>query len=126
MLAVRAGAGEPVAEAPAPPPAKHSFLSPVGDFIRDDILQPKQPFELVPGKNPGGWTFSLEPYVWAMGLSGDIGIKGFPPSHLGVSSRSVIEALDWGIFVRGEARKGRWGVLGGAGGRLLRGSFLFG
>ena len=112
LLMGRTEAGEPAAgSAAAPPPEKHSFLAPAADFIRDDILQPKQPFELVPGKDPGGWSFSLEPYVWALGLSGNVGVKGFPPSHIGVSSRSVIEALDWGIFLRGEVRKGRWGML---------------
>lgn len=92
-------------------PATHSFLDPVEDFVRDDIWKPTQPFELVPGKDPNGWSFVLEPYVWAMGLSGDVGVKGLPPSNVNFSSKTVLENLDWGIFARGEVRKGRWGLL---------------
>ena len=94
-----------------PAPAKHSFLDPVGDFVRDDIWKPTQPFELVPGKDPNGWSFVLEPYVWAMGLNGNVGVKGLPPSKVDFSSRTVLQNLDWGIFARGEIRKGRWGLL---------------
>ncbi|MEX1119467.1 MAG: hypothetical protein WEB60_11820 [Terrimicrobiaceae bacterium] len=98
-----------------PPPQKekpkYSFLTPVGDFIRDDILDPVEPFQLVPGKDPNGWGFVIEPYLWAMGLSGDVGAKGLPPASLAFSSRRVIQNLDLGIFARGEIRKGRWGVL---------------
>lgn len=94
-----------------PPQAPHSFLEPVGDFVRDDIWKPVQPFQLVPGKDPNGWSFVVEPYVWAMGLTGNIGVKGLPPGKVDFSSRTVLQNLDWGIFVRGEVRKGRWGLL---------------
>ncbi len=93
------------------PAAKHSFLDPIGDFIHDDILHPVAPFELVPGKDANGWSFSLEPYVWVMGLSGNLGIKGLPPASMSFNSRTVLQSLDWGIFARGEVRKGRWGLL---------------
>ncbi len=92
-------------------PNNHSFLDPVEDFVRDSILSPKTPFELVPGKDPNGWGFVLEPYGWALGLNGDLGVKGFPASHIDFSSRTILQHLDWGIFLRGEIRKGRWGVL---------------
>ncbi len=92
-------------------PNKHSFLDPVEDFVRDSILMPKTPFELVPGKDPNGWGFVLEPYAWALGLNGDLGVKGFPAAHIDFSSRTILQHLDWGIFLRGEIRKGRWGVL---------------
>lgn len=92
-------------------PTKHSFLDPVEDFVRDSILDPKTPFELVPGKDPNGWGFVLEPYAWALGLNGDLGLKGLPAAHIDFSSRTILQHLDWGIFLRGEIRKGRWGVL---------------
>lgn len=93
------------------PQTPHSFLEPIGDFVRDDIWKPVQPFQLVPGKDPNGWSFVVEPYVWAMGLTGDIGVKGLPPGHVDFSSRTILQNLDWGIFARGEVRKGRWGLL---------------
>ncbi|MGA7392819.1 MAG: hypothetical protein WBW78_09210 [Terrimicrobiaceae bacterium] len=92
-------------------PSNHSFLSPIGDFARDSILRPKAPFEMVPGKDPNGWSFSLEPYAWAMGLNGKVGVDGLPPIHVHVSDVKLLQHLDWGIFMRGEIRKGRWGIL---------------
>jgi hypothetical protein len=79
--------------------------------MRDDIWKPVQPFQLVPGKDPNGWSFVIEPYAWAMGLTGDIGARGLPPGHVSFSDKTVLQNLDWGIFVRGEVRKGRWGLL---------------
>ncbi len=88
-----------------------SLTAPVGDFIHDSILKPTAPFELVPGKDPNAWGFVLEPYAWAMGLQGEIGAKGFPPVNIGFSNRTILQHLNWGVFARGEIRKGRWGVL---------------
>ena len=94
-----------------PASARHSFLDPIGDFASDTIWKPTAPFELVPGKNPDGWGFVLEPYVWAMGLTGQSGVGGLPPANLHLGSKTVLQNLDWGIFARGEIRKGRWGLL---------------
>ena len=103
----------PEAPQPAAPPAQpHSFLDPIGDFTRDSILHPTAPFELVPGKNPNDWGFVIEPYLWAMGLSGKTGVGGFPPMDVNMSSKNILQNLDWAVMGRGEIRKGRWGVLG--------------
>jgi hypothetical protein len=96
---------------PAKPAARHSLTDPIENFARDSILRPKTPFQMVPGTDPNDWHFSLEPYAWAMSLQGDIGVKGFPPSAIDLSKRAVLQHLQWGIFARGELRKGRWGVL---------------
>lgn len=88
-----------------------SFLDPVDDFARNSILHPAAPFELIPGKDPNGWGFVLEPYAWAIGLDGMIGIKGLPAASFSSSALDVLKQLDWGFFARGEIRKGRWGVL---------------
>ena len=93
-------------------PSNHSFLSPLGDFARDSILWPKSPFEMVPGKDPNGWSFSLEPYAWAMGLDGEVDVGRLPPISVNVDTKKLLQHLDWGIFGRGEIRKGRWGILG--------------
>jgi hypothetical protein len=104
-------AGPKASAATSETPQRYSFLDPVGDFVRDSILDPKTPFELVPGKNPEDWTFVLKPYVWALGLDGNVGAKGLPSSHVNYSSLTVIRHLQWGIFMQGEIRKGRWGML---------------
>lgn len=111
LLALGSLLAGPVSEPPPTPEPRHSFLEPVGDFLRDDILRPTAPFQLVPGKNPNGWSIVIEPYAWAMGLNGSIGTGGQPPSAVNFSSRTVLQNLDWGFFARGELRKGRWGLL---------------
>jgi len=97
------------AEAPA---AGHSFLDPVGDFLRDDILKPVAPFELVPGKDPNGWSFVVEPYLWAMGLDGTTGIAGAPALDVHLNPKKILQQLNWGVMGMAEVRKGRWGILG--------------
>jgi hypothetical protein len=97
--------------APSEAAPRYSFLDPVGDFARDSILRPTQPFEMIPGKNPDDWSFMLEPYVWSMSLSGNVGLKGAPPVGVSYDSITVLRHLQWFIFMRGEVRKGRWGVL---------------
>jgi hypothetical protein len=92
-------------------PPKRSFLAPIEDFARDSILCPKAPFELVPGKDPNGWGFVLEPYGWAMALDGNVGVKGLPALSVDVSALDLLRHIDWFIFARGEIRKGRWGLL---------------
>jgi hypothetical protein len=94
-----------------PAPANRSFLDPIGDFARDSILHPKTPFELVPGKDPNGWGFVVEPYLWAMGLSGSTGVVGMPPANVSLDAGKVLEHLDWGLMGAAEVRKGRWGLL---------------
>lgn len=101
----------PKAETPVVEPAKHSIFDPIEGFAQDSILHPTNPFQLVPGKDPNGWSFVLEPYVWAMGIEGRTGVGGLPAMDVSVDAINVIRHLDWAIFSKGEIRKGRWGVL---------------
>jgi hypothetical protein len=71
-----------------------------------------QTFELVPGRSADDWTFMLEPYAWAPGLYGQIGLKELPVAQVNQSPVDILKTLDWGFFARGEVRKGRWGLLG--------------
>lgn len=105
-------AGEVPAPA-APEPTKHSFLDPVSDFVRDDILHPVRPFEMVPGKDPNGWSFLIEPYIWAPNASGLTGFSGLPALEVNASNRTILENLKWGIMGNAEVRKGRWGLMAG-------------
>jgi hypothetical protein len=68
-------------------------------------------FQVVPGKDPNGWSFILEPYLWALGVDGTVGVKGFD-SHVDFNPLDVVKHLDWGIMAKGEVRKGKWGILG--------------
>jgi len=80
-------------------------------FIHDSVLYPASAYTPVQGKDPDGWNFGFEPYLWAMGLDGQVGVKGLPPVNLNASTKKVLQNLDWGVFAKGEVMKGRWGVL---------------
>lgn len=92
--------------------ATRTLGSDASRWLYDRAVRPTQPFELVPGRDPNGWNFLIEPYVWAPGLYGRIGIKDLPVASVSESPIDLLKTLDWGLFLRGEARRGRWGLLG--------------
>ncbi|MGA7212578.1 MAG: hypothetical protein WCE49_01990 [Terrimicrobiaceae bacterium] len=108
----------------APPPTNASGQTPPGTPAAAEASQvasknfapieqvpaqlPKY-FEVVPGKDPNGWSFILEPYGWAMGLDGTVGVGKFS-SDVDFSSLDLLRHIDWFIFMKGEVRKGKWGV----------------
>ena len=57
------------------------------------------------------WSFILEPYLWALGVDGTVGVKRFD-THVDYNPLTVVKHLDWGIMAKGEVRKGKWGILG--------------
>ena len=83
-----------------------------GSWLQDQVIRPVAPFQLVPGKDANAWTFMIEPYAWSPGLYGNIGIKDLPVARMNESPIDILKKLDWGFFARGEARQGRWGLLG--------------
>lgn len=91
--------------------SKPGLLAPAGDFVRDSIVSPEHPFELVPGEDPNGWTFSIAPYLWTGALDGTVGIGRAPEMQVNASADKLLQNLNWGVAAFGEARKGRWGLL---------------
>jgi hypothetical protein len=60
--------------APASVGSPHSLKDTVPiESLGDSILAPRKGFEVVPGKDPNGWSFVLEPYLWALGVDGTVG-----------------------------------------------------
>ncbi len=62
------------------------------------------------------WTFSLQPYVWLPGLDAELRY-GPPPAggsgaNVSVDTDGVLDALNFLAMVQGEARKGRWSIVG--------------
>lgn len=106
-----AAASGQTATRPEAPATRPRTFSPVCNFVQDAILEPKQPFELVPGKDPNGWAFLIEPYLWATALSGTTQISPGPAVSINSSAKSLLQNLDWGVMAMAEARKGRWGIL---------------
>ena len=70
-------AENPVAT-PAPAGSPHSLKDTVPvESLGDSVVARRNGFEVVPGKDPNGWSFILEPYLWALGVDGTVGVKGF-------------------------------------------------
>jgi hypothetical protein len=59
-----------------------------------------------------GWTFTFAPYGWAAGLSGDVGVFGLPPVEVDLSFEDILDHLDFAAFAVGEARYGRFSIIG--------------
>jgi hypothetical protein len=93
------------------PAANRGFARDVCLWLEDTAIRPKQPFELVPGKDANGWAFVIEPYGWSPGLYGKVGYGRLPVGNANLSPIDILKTLNWGAFLRGEVRKGRWGVL---------------
>lgn len=56
------------------------------------------------------WTFSITPYFWAAGLSGDVGVFGRQPVDIDMSFGDVFDDLRFAAMMTGEAHNGTWGV----------------
>lgn len=56
----------------------------------------------------GKWSFTLAPYAWMSGISGDVAtLPPLPPSNVDQSFSDVLDDLEGAFFVYGEARKDR-------------------
>ncbi|MDE3857935.1 hypothetical protein [Sinorhizobium meliloti] len=60
----------------------------------------------------GGWTFSVAPYLWLAGLSGDTAQFGLPTVHIDSSFSDILGNLDFAFMAAGEARYNRLSVIG--------------
>jgi hypothetical protein len=58
------------------------------------------------------WEYSLAPYLWLPGMSGTL--KYGPPSaggaaaNVSVDADKLLDALDFGLMLEGEVRRGKW------------------
>lgn len=63
---------------------------------------------VVPEENP--WVIALSIPGWIAGVSGDVGVGKFV-SYANTSPSKVIRSMDMGVLLRGEASKGRFGLM---------------
>ncbi|CAM3641942.1 hypothetical protein [Polynucleobacter brandtiae] len=56
------------------------------------------------------WRFSVSPYVWAVGVSGDVTTNKGRSTTANLDTNSVINDLRGGAMISGEAHKGNWGL----------------
>lgn len=59
-----------------------------------------------------GWTFSLTPYFWAAGLSGELKQFGLPAVDVDASFSDILDHLEFGAMAMGEARNGPYSIFG--------------
>jgi hypothetical protein len=58
------------------------------------------------------WSFNVTPYFWFFNIEGDLRyspIAGGSP-HVEFSNSDLMDNLDFGLMLSGEARKGRWSI----------------
>jgi hypothetical protein len=55
-----------------------------------------------------GWKFTIAPYVWTAGLSGDLSHAGTPLVHFDAPFSNLLSALKFGGMLVGEARYDRF------------------
>lgn len=53
-----------------------------------------------------GWEFTLAPYLWGAGIRGDVRQFGLPTARIDQSFQEILDSLDFGGMVIGEARYG--------------------
>jgi len=59
----------------------------------------------------GGWTYTIAPYLWGAGQSGEVStFDGLPSTHIDLSFQDILDTLDFGGMVVGNANNGRFGV----------------
>ncbi|MEQ1954482.1 hypothetical protein [Mesorhizobium sp. CN2-181] len=59
-----------------------------------------------------GWTFTVAPYFWAAGLSGETGVFGLPPVDIDFKFGDILKDLDFAAMAIGEARYERYSIFG--------------
>jgi hypothetical protein len=76
-----------------------------------DVYSPVTP-ETQQVVTEGGWTFSIAPYFWATGISGEVGQFGLPPVDVDADFGDIFDHLDFGAMAIGEARYDRYSIFG--------------
>ncbi len=71
------------------------------------ILTLMSPTAYAQEKESDSWEFSLAPYIWAVGIKGDMVIKG-APLEVDVDFDELFDEVDFAMELHFEARKGDW------------------
>lgn len=56
------------------------------------------------------WRFSVSPYVWAVGVSGNVTTSKGQSTTANLDTSDIINDLRGGFMISGEAHKGNWGI----------------
>ncbi|AUW42670.1 hypothetical protein [Rhizobium leguminosarum] len=63
-------------------------------------------------ENLDEWTFTIAPYFWGAGISGDTAQFGVPEVHIDADLGDLLQNLDFAFMAAGEARHGRFSIFG--------------
>lgn len=81
--------------------------------LATDLYSPMTP-QVQEASTESGWTFSVAPYFWAAGLSGDLEQFGLPAVDVDASFTDVFDHLDFALMATAEARNGPYSIFGDA------------
>lgn len=72
----------------------------------------QDPSATTPAPDPG-FSFAVEPYLWAAGITGDVRVGGGRTASVSAEFEDLLENLEGGIMLAGEAWfSPEWGMLG--------------
>lgn len=63
-------------------------------------------------ENADEWTFTVAPYFWGAGISGDTAQFGVPEVHIDADFGDLLKNLDFAFMAAGEARYDRFSIFG--------------
>lgn len=63
-------------------------------------------------ESESGWTYTVAPYFWAAGLSGEMKQFGLPSVHINSNFDDIWDDLDFAFMGAGEARYDRFSIFG--------------
>lgn len=61
------------------------------------------------GEPSGDWVFTVAPYLWGTGLSGDVGVPGHT-ANVDIGFSDILKNLKFAAMGAAEAHNGTWGV----------------
>lgn len=65
-----------------------------------------------PAEAQDGWTFSIAPYLWIAGISGETAQFGLPTVDIDADFDDILSNLDIAFMAAGEARYDRFSIIG--------------
>jgi hypothetical protein len=81
-----------------------------GSVMAADLPVPAETVEIVQPFVEPRWSFSIAPYVWAAGISGDVAAFGLPTVDIDASFSDIFDNLDFAAMLVSELRYGRFGI----------------
>jgi hypothetical protein len=83
-----------------------------GAFLGCNAIHPALGADIEFDEAAGGWRVSVAPYLWAAGMSGDVGLFGRDPVDLDLKFSDILDDLKFAAMGVAEAHNGTIGVFG--------------